>query len=137
MLTTYIISEQKYSVMLHFTNRSPFTNILLLKLYLLLMIQSYVEYIIYYIAVEYIVFFVIASNLFICVVHIIDYFCQNIIQLHEVSILGPLGYEPNTLPLRHRAISMTMSCLIYVCLCVYDKKIFLSSLDSSVGRASD
>ena len=25
------------------------------------------------------------------------------ILLHEVSILGPLGYEPNTLPLRHGA----------------------------------
>lgn len=23
--------------------------------------------------------------------------------LHKVSILGPLGYEPNTLPLRHGA----------------------------------
>lgn len=24
--------------------------------------------------------------------------------LHKVSILGPLGYEPNTLPLRHGAV---------------------------------
>ena len=26
--------------------------------------------------------------------------------LHEVSILGHLGYEPNTLPLRHGAVKM-------------------------------
>ena len=26
--------------------------------------------------------------------------------LHQVSILGPLGYEPNTLPLRHGALTV-------------------------------
>jgi hypothetical protein len=38
------------------------------------------------------------------------------ILLHEVSILGPLGYEPNTLPLRHGADIKTLRKNIYVLL---------------------
>ena len=34
--------------------------------------------------------------------------------LHEVSILGPLGYEPNTLPLRHGAVIVMSRQNIYL-----------------------
>ena len=37
------------------------------------------------------------------------------ISRHEVSILGPLGYGPNTLPLRHAAfVCYTMLMWIYL-----------------------
>jgi hypothetical protein len=45
--------------------------------------------------------------------------------LEEVSILWPLGYEPNTLPLRHRAL-LDADNETYCNICIHTQKIHFS-----------